>query len=82
VLQEQQNISNLFLPASLSETILQTQRIFIIDDPQAKSPAGRKIFLNPNHGFKLSSEGREVKTIGHPWLTRSLGGKDLCLSIV
>jgi hypothetical protein len=64
VLQEQQNIPNFILPASLRKTILQAQRIFIIDIPQEKSPAGRKIFWNPNHEFKLSSEGVEVKEVG------------------
>jgi hypothetical protein len=80
VLQEQQNISDLFAAASLSETILQTQRIFIIDHSQTKNPAGKKILLNPNHGFKLSSGGVEVKEIGRPRLTRCLARKALCLS--
>jgi len=75
VLQEQQNIFNFVLPASFRKTILQAQRIFIIDIPQEKCPAGRKNFLNPLHGFKLSSEGFEVKEVGPPWLTRILGGK-------
>jgi hypothetical protein len=70
MLQEQQNIPDFLLPASLRETILQTQGIFIIDISQDKSPAGKRMFLNPNHGFKLSSEGVEVKEVGRPWLTR------------
>ena len=65
MLQEEQDISDLLFPAGLSETILQTEGIFITDDPQTKSPAGRKVSFCTNHEFNLSLEGKEVKVIGH-----------------
>jgi hypothetical protein len=63
MLQNQKDIFHLTRGASLDQTVLQAEGIFIFDHPQPKGLATTKVFFNYGHGLKLPPQRKEVKMV-------------------